>query len=628
MSTIAETDNSQNKTLVSYTYGTGADNGQVMSVTDGLSGVTDTFAYDDNPVAGDGGIGQPSSVVESWSGGGGYTVGYTYTLNGERANVTYGTGYGTNRWQYADYTTVGGPSKPSRVPQTLRQLDSNGNPTPEEFHYLYDPSGRLLGAGFAMTPQPGYTPPTGQPYYNVNQTPWYRAHAVYDNAAGGQLMNLWYTYENQVNSLWVATSVTGFSYSYDPVTLQKSTATFLDPGSGGTGWVTNHTENYTYDPNLDYLTSASYNDGLANPTDTWAYDAAGNRISDTANPGTWTYDDLNRMTASPGQTYSNDILGNRLSNSSSTYGWDHLNRMTTFTSGSNPAWSYTYRADGMRTLKSNGTASTSYAYDGQMGIEDIDLSGTNVSAVTDYAIGARTVERIAKTSGGSTNVMYPLYDGHGNMVSTLGLSGVSFSTANQRSFDAWGNIRGGSSSGDPKGRYCANLGHKQDDESGLIYMRARYYEPASGRFVSEDPSMSGRNWFLYACNKPTCQGDENGRTPLNIIEGLAGFGAAMLAIVFAMENNYVAATISARTSIILMTLALNDVTYDTNSDVANLVKYLSSAVMERCITAILVGAQAGECSNSLASMAVMALTVYSFACLAAVADTDNPISAS
>gem|GEM_PF-6689855 len=34
--------------------------------------------------------------------------------------------------------------------------------------------------------------------------------------------------------------------------------------------------------------------------------------------------------------------------------------------------------------------------------------------------------------------------------------------------------------------YCANLGHKQDDESGLIYIRARYYEPGSGRFISQD----------------------------------------------------------------------------------------------------------------------------------------------
>ncbi len=51
-------------------------------------------------------------------------------------------------------------------------------------------------------------------------------------------------------------------------------------------------------------------------------------------------------------------------------------------------------------------------------------------------------------------------------------------------------MRAQQNAGDPKLRYCANLGHNQDDESGLIYMRARYYEPASGRFVSEDSELS------------------------------------------------------------------------------------------------------------------------------------------
>jgi len=75
-----------------------------------------------------------------------------------------------------------------------------------------------------------------------------------------------------------------------------------------------------------------------------------------------------------------------------------------------------------------------------------------------------------------------------------------YTVADQRLYGAWGEIRGGATSGDPKGRYVANLGHVQDDESGLIYMRARYYEPSTGRFVSEDPGQSGRNWFLYCEN--------------------------------------------------------------------------------------------------------------------------------
>jgi len=98
---------------------------------------------------------------------------------------------------------------------------------------------------------------------------------------------------------------------------------------------------------------------------------------------------------------------------------------------------------------------------------------------------------------------YPLYDAHGNMISTLSKQGGGgFSYAALRTFDAWGTIRRGSQTGDPKGRYCASFGHKQDDESGLVYMRARYYEPASGRFCNEDLGKQGVNWMVYCADNP------------------------------------------------------------------------------------------------------------------------------
>ena len=132
-----------------------------------------------------------------------------------------------------------------------------------------------------------------------------------------------------------------------------------------------------------------------------------------------------------------------------------------------------YRADGMRVSKLAGGVATRYRHDGQMGMEDVETQGAN-TVVTRYGLGARGVDLIERTAqGGAVTTGFPLYDAHGNNVATLSRSGTGYSVNDRRSYDAWGVVRAQQSGGDPKLRYCASLGHKQDDESGLIYMRAR-----------------------------------------------------------------------------------------------------------------------------------------------------------
>ena len=88
----------------------------------------------------------------------------------------------------------------------------------------------------------------------------------------------------------------------------------------------------------------------------------------------------------------------------------------------------------------------------------------------------------------------------------------SYALGDQRSYDAWGGVRAGNAAGEPNARHVANLGHLTDDESGLVYMRARYYEPGTGRFVSQDPARDGLNWFVYADNNPIDYSDPSGRS--------------------------------------------------------------------------------------------------------------------
>ncbi len=111
-----------------------------------------------------------------------------------------------------------------------------------------------------------------------------------------------------------------------------------------------------------------------------------------------------------------------------------------------------------------------------------------------------------------TSVSYPIYDGHGNMVRTLSRSGSGYAVSTERIFGTWGEVRNSGGTSESKGKYCSNLGHVQDDESGLIYMRARYYEPGMGRFVSEDSGLQGSSWFVYCGNMPVERSDASGRS--------------------------------------------------------------------------------------------------------------------
>ena len=160
----------------------------------------------------------------------------------------------------------------------------------------------------------------------------------------------------------------------------------------------------------------------------------------------------------------------------------------------------------------NVTTERTY-YDGQMPTEESVTTSGNTTLTRNF-VGARGIEAMFLTQGGTTNTSYPLYDVHGNMVATVakGSSGTSWTIQDERSYDVWGSVRSGAATGGPRGRYCANLGHVQDDESGLVYMRARYYEPGSGRFISEDPALDGGNWYQYAANIPNQNVDPTGHS--------------------------------------------------------------------------------------------------------------------
>src|SRR5438309_9606444 len=108
-----------------------------------------------------------------------------------------------------------------------------------------------------------------------------------------------------------------------------------------------------------------------------------------------------------------------------------------------------------------------------------------------YLVGARGPEYRRDDVAGT--VSWYIYDGLGSVVAEVNASGAVTSS---RKYDVFGFGRGGSNpSGTSKQKFVGSLGHVSDDETNYVYMRARYMDPATGRFVSQDPAGDGTNWF-------------------------------------------------------------------------------------------------------------------------------------
>ncbi|RYD41253.1 MAG: RHS repeat-associated core domain-containing protein, partial [Verrucomicrobiaceae bacterium] len=137
--------------------------------------------------------------------------------------------------------------------------------------------------------------------------------------------------------------------------------------------------------------------------------------------------------------------------------------------------------------------------------------------------GSEGTERQEFVDSSGTDVSFPLYDIHGNAFAHVRrnpnspLDHIPLAAGDVRSCDPRGNVTtstyfGTGAQGGSKQAYCASLGHRKDDETGLVYMRARYYDPQAGRFTSQDPVLAGTNWFLYCRNCPNNLADAKGKT--------------------------------------------------------------------------------------------------------------------
>jgi RHS repeat-associated protein len=155
--------------------------------------------------------------------------------------------------------------------------------------------------------------------------------------------------------------------------------------------------------------------------------------------------------------------------------------------------SFKYDPFGRRICKSSSSGTSIYAHDLFSLIEETNASG---SAVARYTHGLKIDEPLAMLRSGATSYYHA--DGLGSLTS---LSNSAGALAQTYTYDSFGKQTASSGSLTNPFQYT---GREFDSETGLYFYRARYYDPSTGRFLSEDPLQhdGGNNFYAYVLNDP------------------------------------------------------------------------------------------------------------------------------
>lgn len=177
-----------------------------------------------------------------------------------------------------------------------------------------------------------------------------------------------------------------------------------------------------------------------------------------------------------------------------------------------------YYADGLRAGKYTNTSSNLYVYDLSGRVVAEAHNSYNITA--NYVWGPDRVLVKKETGGGE---YYYLYNGHGDVVQIVDRNGK---IVNNYKYDEWGNILESNENISNPFKYAGEI---FDEETGLYYLRARYYDPALGRFINED-TYEGQvtnplslNLYSYCYNNPLIYKDSSGNKPFSLYNEISKF---------------------------------------------------------------------------------------------------------
>lgn len=362
---------------------------------------------------------------------------------------------------------------------------------------------------------------------------------------------------------------TQVDYQYDPAGRLLSRVTAAGARSS-----------YQYDANGGLTKLSQYDAANALISDTtYSRDRAGNVLTQADASGTTTYtmDALYRLKTAdyPGtandEAFDYDKVGNRkmytkgsLTPNANTRYYNYTtnsNRLAEIRIGSTGgtlesafthdfegrltsqtgvgAKTLTWDAKGrVKTLNTAGKTET-YSYDpmdyrigrsgGNLGNLAYFLEGEHLESVEDsgglkekYFRGATTDELVAaylKDTDGKTK---PFLFHHDALTSTTAVSGHNGGTIQSVTYSAFGQTQSSTGASPNRLKFTG----REDDQSGLYYYRARYFDQAIGRFISEDPKGFGAgdvNFYAYVGNNPTNANDPSGLAGRKVIETVLNF---------------------------------------------------------------------------------------------------------
>ncbi|HEV3311657.1 MAG TPA: DUF6531 domain-containing protein [Chloroflexota bacterium] len=378
---------------IAYVYDA---DGRVISMTDGTG--TTTTTYDS--------LGR----VVSSTGGAGNTVGHGYDANGNATTIDYPGGRQvTQAFDAANRITS--------------VEDWLGNTT----SFVYDAGSNLIKEAFPA----GNVDAFG---YDGNGS----LTGIQDSFGGKTLAA--FTYTRNTNGQITDAAQTGTGQTDQKYTYDQNGRLLSENGSP---YAYDSRDNPTSLPSGAILTYNAADElvfrGTSSGTETFVYDASGDRTGATSSDGT-----------------------------SLSYAYDQAGNMISFSGGSSPA-TYSYSGDGLRMSKTVGGVTHTFAWDSAADSPRLLQDGSNSYV---YGPDGLPLEQV----DGSNNVVYYHHDQLG---STRLLTDGTGSVVGTSNFDAYGNPAGQSGVQTPFGF----AGQYTDGESGLVYRDSQYYDPSTGQYI-------------------------------------------------------------------------------------------------------------------------------------------------